>query len=205
MRYVVIITIIINIIIVIVITTLHNRRPQHQHYQTPTFITIKNIIVISGRQLTSSSSPSSSFSSTPKNSTSSSSSSSSSLGGEFCYGCAAPVTPIVAHDNSYHRPKCFFYSPCCDSECTGAGGKPYCKDAKYSVPCKPCQAASSACLHTGWSPCHDCRKAKRKCTHWCLNCERLGKICSPPGNPNDEFTVFSHEEIIAEEKRSVHK
>lgn len=127
-------------------------------------------------------------------------------GGEFCYGCAAPRTPIMAHSNNcYHRPTCSFYDVCCENDCTGKGGKAHCVEATLmSGPCKPCRAAktTNTCNHVpGWKACFDCRNKKRNCNHWCLNCDLLGKICSPPANVNNEFVVFSHDEMKTEEER----
>jgi len=72
-----------------------------------------------------------------------------SLGGcgmEFCYICAAPRSPILAHGNMYHRPSCPFNFGryCCESQCL-IRNLERCVKIDYSESCIACVRNGRAC------------------------------------------------------------
>lgn len=85
-------------------------------------------------------------------------------GAEFCYLCAAPRSPYMAHaDNVYHRPSCEFYSKGCHSLCQARcfqNGKAVCEKSVVYDPLK------------------------------CLECQKLGSLCAPPVDPPVPHRMF---------------
>jgi len=72
---------------------------------------------------------------------------------DFCFLCAAPRSPILAHGNCYHRPSCEFYGTCCSKECVKT--KPHCDDLDFQGnPSDP--------------------------KYKCLECEKKGDVCRTP-------------------------
>eukprot|EP01041_Mallomonas_annulata_P004708 gene4708-9330_t len=63
----------------------------------------------------------------------------------FCYLCAAPREPILAHSQSYHRPDCDFYRDCCDKKCIQNGSQ-VCINEKMSDKCSECRDAGTLCI-----------------------------------------------------------
>lgn len=72
-----------------------------------------------------------------------------SLGGcgmEFCFICAAPREPILAHGNMFHRPSCPFNIDkfCCDQGCLSQG-RTTCAELEYKAACPHCVEAGGPC------------------------------------------------------------
>ncbi len=141
---------------------------------------------------------------------------------QFCFVCAAPHTPTVAHSAAYHRPQCGLFTVCCGKKCIEGGAAVCVLDVYRPGPCAACKnhpTKHNTCTHSPWRACSDCVKIHKKaCPHWCRECEKTGKLCAPPDNPlvaaaegeeqRRQYIIISHDAVKsaeAEEKGETEK
>jgi hypothetical protein len=124
-------------------------------------------------------------------------------GQQFCLLCAASYTPTVTHGNHYHRRECDRFSEvCCGQNCI-KNNQERCVGDKYSPgPCQSCRRLhpGKPCSHNNWKPCSTCVLRKIDCHHWCLECEKAGRLCALP-RTNPRIRIISLADATAEQER----